>query len=324
MSNSTPSRFGSINGAGDVDALFLKVFSGEVLTSFEQTQVTMDKHYMRSITNGKSAQFPVTGRSTAEYHTPGTELLGNTIKSNEKVIVIDDILVGHSFIADIDEAKTHFDVRSIYSTEIGRALANQMDKHVLQTGVLAARTAKTINDADQFGGSVIYETGTADFETNGDDLADAMFAAAQLLDEKDVPAEDRFMFVRPAQFYALAKSTKVINRDWGGEGSYAAGNVIRVAGITIVKTNNLPSGVVANGTTAAGTGNRYAGDFTNTVGLVMHKSAVGTVKLRDLSVKSEYDLRRLGNLIVATYAVGHGVLRPESAVEIRAAAAPAP
>lgn len=56
MSNSTPSRFGSINGAGDADALFLKVFSGEVLTSFEQTQVTMDKHYMRSITNGKSAQ----------------------------------------------------------------------------------------------------------------------------------------------------------------------------------------------------------------------------------------------------------------------------
>ena len=197
-----------------------------------------------------------------------------------------------------------------------------MDKHVLQTGVLAARTAKTINDADQFGGSVIYETGTADFETNGDDLADAMFAAAQLLDEKDVPAEDRFMFVRPAQFYALAKSTKVINRDWGGEGSYAAGNVIRVAGIDIVKTNNLPSGVVANGTTAAGTGNRYAGDFTNTVGLVMQKSAVGTVKLRDLSVKSEYDLRRLGNLIVATYAVGHGVLRPEAAVEIRASVAP--
>jgi len=55
MSNATVSRIGQINGAGDVDALFLKVFSGEVLTSFEKTNVMMDKHQVRTITSGKSA-----------------------------------------------------------------------------------------------------------------------------------------------------------------------------------------------------------------------------------------------------------------------------
>ena len=55
MSNATVSRIGQINGAGAVDALFLKVFAGEVLTSFEQTNVMMDKHQVRTITNGKSA-----------------------------------------------------------------------------------------------------------------------------------------------------------------------------------------------------------------------------------------------------------------------------
>lgn len=317
MADAIVSRLGQINGSGAVDALFLKVFAGEVLTSFEKTNVMMGKHQVRTIANGKSAQFPVMGRASAYYHTPGQEILGGTLKHAEKIITIDELLIAPTFIANIDEAKNHYDVRSVYTREMGAKLANTMDKHVLQTGVLAARTAKTINDADQFGGTTINNV-AAD---NGDALADAMFEAARILDEKDVPADERFLFVRPAQFYALAKSTKVLNRDWGGEGSYAGGNVIRVAGITIVKTNNLPGVNVAAGSLDAGTGDKYAGDFSKTVGLVMHPSAIGTVKLLDLGMESEYQISRQGTLMVAKYAVGHGVLRPEAAVELSSATA---
>jgi hypothetical protein len=37
----------------------------------------------------------------------------------------------------------------------------------------------------------------------------------------------------------------------------------------------------------------------------------------DLAVESEYDIRRQGTLIVAKYAVGHGYLRPDCAVELK-------
>jgi hypothetical protein len=318
MADAIVSRLGQVNGAGAVDSLFLKLFAGEVLTSFEQTQVMMDKHQVRTITQGKSAQFPVMGRADAYYHTPGQEILGGKIKHAERVITIDELLVAPTFIANIDEAKNHYDVRSVYTREMGAKLANTMDKHVLQTGVLAARTAKTIDDADQFGGTTVYGVDN----TNGDALAEAMFEAARILDEKHVPEDQRFLFVRPAEFYAMAKSTKILNRDWGGEGSYAGGNVIRVAGITIVKTNNLPKALVAAGSVDAGTNDKYAGDFTNTVGLIMHPSAVGTVKLLDLGMESEYQISRQGTLMVAKYAVGHGVLRPEAAIELSSAAAP--
>ena len=60
------------------------------------------------------------------------------------------------------------------------------------------------------------------------------------------------------------------------------------------------------------------GDYTKTLGLVMHPSAVGTVKLMDLSMEGEYQINRQGHLMVAKYAVGSGILRPEAAVEIRA------
>lgn len=54
MANYTPSRPGSAGG-GDPRELFLKVFSGEVLTAFNQRQVMMDKHFVRTIDSGKSA-----------------------------------------------------------------------------------------------------------------------------------------------------------------------------------------------------------------------------------------------------------------------------
>ncbi len=36
-----------------------------------------------------------------------------------------------------------------------------------------------------------------------------------------------------------------------------------------------------------------------------------------LATAVDYDLRRQGTLMVSKYAVGHGVLRPESAVELQ-------
>jgi hypothetical protein len=49
----------------------------------------------------------------------------------------------------------------------------------------------------------------------------------------------------------------------------------------------------------------------------MHPSAVGTVKLMDLAFETQYDIRRQGTLMVAKYAAGHGVLRPEAAVRVK-------
>tara|TARA_B100000287_G_C20650460_1_gene786667 strand:+ start:1194 stop:2402 length:1209 start_codon:yes stop_codon:yes gene_type:complete len=54
--------------------------------------------------------------------------------------------------------------------------------------------------------------------------------------------------------------------------------------------------------------------------LVMHKDAVATVKLMDLSVESEYQIERQGTLIVSRYAMGHNVLRPAMAVALMAPA----
>ncbi len=315
MANTTPSRVGQTLGAGLTDALFLKLFSGEVMTIFEAENVTKGRTMVRTISNGKSSQFPVMGRATASYHVPGNEILGGTIQHNEKIITIDDLLISPVFLADIDEAMNHYDVRSHYSTEVGRVLAQTWDKQVLQVGVLAARTAVANIPGQSPAGTVVTEAVLNDFN-NPDLLASAFYTAAQTFDEKNVPTQDRVCYLKPAAYWRLIQSDKTVNRDFGGTGDRTKGTIYEIAGIEIVSTNNLPNTNVTTGV-LAGTGSKYVGDFTKTEALFMHKSAIGTVQLMDLSTRMDYDPRRVGTQILSRLAVGHGVLRPEAAIELR-------
>jgi len=55
MASANVSASGQINGAGVLDALQLKLFGGEIITSFNTNTVFQDKQMIREIANGKSA-----------------------------------------------------------------------------------------------------------------------------------------------------------------------------------------------------------------------------------------------------------------------------
>lgn len=325
MANASVNFVGQVNNSGAQDALFLKVFSGEVMTAFAEGTVTEGRVVTRNIANGKSAQFPILGKTTASYHVPGTEITGLALPANEQVITIDDLLVSSLFLSNIDEAKNHYDVRGPYAQEIGNALAYTHDKQILALGVLAARGASPVS-GEAAGGSILDAAMLSD--TTGTKLIAALFAAAQKMDEKFIPTEGRTAYLSPAAFYLLAQNPLVQNSLYGASGSLAEAKVPMIAGIELVKTNHAPFGATIAADGAAITGgvglggggaNKYAGVFTGTVGLVMHKAAIGTVKLMDLAMESQYDIRRQGTLMVAKYAMGHGILRPAAAIELKTA-----
>lgn len=309
MSNAVYSPIGSNNGGSDVRELFLKTSTGEVLSAFAKDAEFMDKHMVRTISSGKSAQFPATGRKAeASYHTPGTEILGSEFKQSERVITIDNILQANHFFSDIDEAMTHFDVRSPVTQQIGEVLAQAFNTNVAVCALLGARASGVVDGMP--GGSKLVN---ADFKTDSNAMAEGIFGAATTLDEKYIPDSERNAFVKPAQYYALAQNTKVINKDWDGRGSYAEGSVVKIADIPIIKAKHLPSTNITSGLA------KYQGDFSNTAALVMHKGAVGTVKLMDMALTSDRLPTRLGEIMIARYAMGHDYLRPECSVELAVA-----
>ena len=355
MSNANPSRLGQVNydgtlpNTGDVNKLFLKVFSGEILTTFEEQNVMKDLHMVRTIQNGKSAQFPVTGIADAKYHTAGQNIADSTngylsaIKHAERTISIDDVLISSTFIANIDELKNHYDVRSIYAKELGKALAKRFDIATMKTLCAAARGTSEIGGADgsilgEGAGNSLFATSTAaGTPPTAAELIDALYGVAETLDGKDVSDEGRFAILRPADYYTLitadnsaVTASAAANRDFGGTGNIATGKISQVAGINLVKSNHLETISVVETSQdqgddavnnapfgAASNGTGYNADLSATRILAGTKEAIGTVKLLDLATESEYQISRQGTLFVAKYAMGHGVLRPECAVEVR-------
>jgi hypothetical protein len=322
MSNANPSRLGQAGLTGATDALFLKVFSGEVMSTFNSQTVMKEKTRIRSINNGKSAQFPAIAKTIAEYHTAGAEILGNNIEHAEKVITIDDLLIANTFISSIDEAKNHYDVRAEYSKQMGQALAQTYDRNLLSMAVKAARDPGGLGAGIAGQGDAASEDLGTNITTT--QLVTGIYDAAAALDTANVPEDERYVIVSPATYYALVQEDKLINRDFGANGSYSDGTVMRVAGMTIIKSNNL----VVDHTSASAFpdfASKYAINATDTTkttkALIIQKQALGTVQLMDMATEMEYDIRRQGTLAISKMAVGHGVLRPECIIELRNATA---
>ena len=312
------SRLGAKNGVvgteAEQKALFLKVFAGEVLTAFNTNNIGMGLHRVRTISSGKSAQFPLTGITDTAYLNAGAEISPSAIKHNEKIIAVDNLLTSSAFIARIDEAMNHYDVRSIYSAQIGQALAKAADESIFKSianasvGKANDGSALSLTQADSTptsGGQVA--SGATDAAITGTQAADAVFTALQTLDEKNISGE-RYVVVKPALYYAMFKGSTAnqagfMSSDFGSGGNANAGTVPMIGGAKVYTTNNFPA--------AAG----YAGT-KEIQALVFTKDAAATVKLLDLGVESEYLIQNQGTLMVAKYAMGHDSLRGECAVRI--------
>lgn len=317
MSNFTPSRVGQVGGAGDARALFLKVFAGEVLTAYETSVILKSLTRQRTITHGKSAQFPLTWRAAVEYHTPGTEIDGQVIKHGEKVIAIDDLLISPVFVADIDEAMNHYEVRSIYSTEMGRALALAYDRNICRNLLLSARGTAQIDGEADSAGAFLQD---ADGATNAASLADTIIDAKRTLDEKDVPVDTMAVnaIVRPTLWYLLSKeTTKIMNYDIA-KGDYAAGRLPLIGGVKVHKSNAFVFGTNDTSNTDIPAG--YRANWTTALASVFVEPAAATVQLMGLAMESERSVRHQGTFMVGKYAVGHGTLLHRCAVEIGSAA----
>jgi len=311
MANATPSRLGQVRASGDVRALFEKVFAGEVLTAFETNVILKPLTEQKTISHGKSAAFPAIYKASAAYHTPGVELTGTAIQHNEVEIGIDDQLIADTFIANIDEAMNHYDVRAPYSTELGLSLALVYDKNVARNIARAARGGALFSGDS--GGSQITD---ADSDSSATSLAGSIWTGKQTMEEADVPVETVPVqcVLKPAQWYLLAQeATLVLNRDVDGDGSYSKGSFSMIGGVNVSRSNAMPFADASSDTTIPAD---YRLNMANTTALIFVSRAAATVQLMGLATEEIYDGRRQGTLMLGKIAVGHGPLINKAAVEV--------
>ena len=230
--------------------LYLKLFSGEMFTGFQRETIARDLVMKRTLTNGKSLQFIYTGRTTAEYHTPGNSILGNTDGAPpvaEKTITVDDLLISSAFVYELDETLSHYELRGEISKKIGYALAQKYDRLIFRAIAKGARQASPITKTGfiEPGGTQIRVGAGSNADDALDDsaLVTAFYEAAAALDEKGVSDDGRVAVLNPRQYYELIKgagSNGLINRDVQGTALQSGNGVIEIAGIQIYKSMNVP------------------------------------------------------------------------------------
>ena len=241
---------GAISTTTERRALYLKLFSGEMFKGFQHNTIARDLVMKRTIKNGKSLQFIYTGRTGAEYHTPGNSILGNSDSAPpvaQKTITVDDLLISSAFVYELDETLAHYDLRGEISRKIGYALAEKYDRKIFQAVTKAARKASPITKTNYVepGGTQV-RVGTT---TNGSDaysataLVNAFYDAAAALDEKGVSTEGRVGVLNPRQYYELIQQVGengLINRDEQGTARQKGNGIVEIAGIKIYKSMNIP------------------------------------------------------------------------------------
>lgn len=307
-------ELGQANLSGDIQALFRDQFVPYLLTTFDTKRIMKGLVRNKTITKGKSASFPLFGTMGAKYYKRGEEIAGaQKIAKNEVTINIDPFLIADAIVYELDEKMSETQDREILADELATALANQEDKTLLQVGVLAARSDSLITGENR-GGSVIKAAG---MDTDAATLAASIYAAGVKFDEKDVPEEGRICALRPLQYSMLCQYENIADKNIGG-GSYEKGTTGTLDNIRILKTNHLPNTNIEKDEAVK---NTYDGDFTNTVGLVFTRDAIATVTLMGLKGEVSWNPRFLHHLMTFRIAQGHGILRPECAVELSKEAA---
>ena len=243
-------RTGQSNATGNARALYLKLFSGEMFKGFQRNTIARDLVMKRTLTNGKSLQFIYTGRTKAEYHTPGNSILGNSDGAPpvaEKTITCDDLLISSAFVYELDETLAHYDLRGEISKKIGYALAEKYDRLIFRQIAKGARMASPITKSGfvEPGGTQI-RVGTNAQASDAyvpASLISAFYDAAAALDEKGVSMDGRVGVLNPRQYYELIQevgSNGLINRDESGDALQSGNGIIEIAGIKIFKSMNIP------------------------------------------------------------------------------------
>lgn len=321
-------------------ALFLKVFGGEVLTAFERQAKSLSKVMVRTISSGKSAQFPVMGRTTARYLKQGQSLDDGRkeIKHTEKVIAIDGLLSTDVLIYDIEDAMNHYDVRAEYSKQMGEALAMATDtaNYAEMAKLINSRTPADKNEnITGLGASPMVVVGNKDLTDAakwGEYIIQALTMQRAEFTKRYVPTGDRTFFTSPDVYSAILSALMPNAANYAALIDPETGNIRNVMGFEVIETPHMTAAkdAVDNPTDAFdGTGRIFPATGTdigtwgtadgavtmgadNVLGIVMHRSAVATLKLKDMALERARRPEYQADQIIAKYAMGHGGLRPEA------------
>ena len=292
-----------------------ELWSDEVIAGYKKNLV-LGNLVTRINHNGKKGDTihiptPVRGSANAKAANTQVTLQGDTHsvtnlsinKHYEYSVVIEDIV----------EVQALQSLRRFYTDDAGYALATQVDTDLftliegLQGGTVGGSGTSLFEKAK------IGSDGTTDFVGGTSNAADIVDAGIRkmilLLDNADVPMDNRFMVIPPVAANDMLGINRFTEQQFIGDGSaIKTGKLGSIYGMDVYVSSNCPSGTTTNSVAV-----RF--------GVMMHKDALALVEQMGVRSQTQYKQEYLGDLFTADTLYGVGELRDNAGVAIAVPAA---
>tara|TARA_B110000503_G_scaffold11940_1_gene16100 strand:+ start:19973 stop:20932 length:960 start_codon:yes stop_codon:yes gene_type:complete len=311
MATSVYPATGGFVGKSDTATFIPEIWSDEVIAAYQKSLVLANLVKKISMTGKKGdvLHIPKPTRGSASAKAENTAVTVQNATESEIQVVINNHFEYSRMIEDIVEVQGLASLRQFYTGDAGYALAKQVDDDLFTLGKFFGDDNGSGSDwihsnSFNFSGASGIEAYAADAVAAGDVFNDAGFRAAiQVLDDADVPMDNRCFVVPPSLRNAIMGVDRYMSSDFVDGRGVRNGQIGNLYGVDVFVSSNCP--VIE---TAAD--NAAGGDVK--AAILLHQDACVMAEQQGIRSQTQYKQEFLGTLYTADTLYGVKTLRPEA------------
>ena len=235
--------------------VFIDSFDSEVKLAYQGIKSLRETVRVKTGVIGSTHRFPKAGAGVATQHNRGNDVVAMNAGRDKVTVTLEDWdAFDYEDILDIN--KLNFDDKKIIAENTIKAIGRREDQLIIDA--LAADPGATVGDG----------TGAL--------TVDLIAAAGQVLDENNVPEEDRSLVYSSKQKQQLLNTTEATSSDYNTVKTLVAGDIDTFYGFKIKMIGNRAEG----GLPVPAANEKY--------GFAYHKQAVGLAIGKDMTTMVDW------------------------------------
>ena len=270
-----------------------KLWSDEILAEYEKSLVMkpLVKSLKMAGKKGDTINIPMPLRGSANQKLTETQVTLVADTSGNKQVVVDQHWEYSRLIEDITSVQALASMRKFYTQDAGYALASKVDSDLIATAIA---NFTSVGHATE-GGLIVPAV-----EGSAEDFSDQAFRdAIQILDDNDVPMDNRKLVIPPAARNHIMGIDRYVSSDFVNGRGVVNGKIGELYGVDVFVSTNLPA---------------------NTSGekpcLLFHTDALVIAEQMAVRTQTQYKQEYLADLMTADTLYGEDVYREDSGVVI--------
>lgn len=264
-----------------------------------------------SITSAEDAYFEAIGDIEPRERSSLLESVNLQELEHTRRKVIPTTWENATVVADEAKARMLIDVQSDYTKKVAEGLGRQMDRIIVKAMLGDALTGKTGSTIVRMDPKMVIAKTIGPGGGNKGLNLQKLIEAKKLLDQREVPDGDRFLYTPAAQLHSLLQQTEPTSSDFNTVKTLVAGDIDSFYGFKFIRGEQArralqgvqiigPAGSPVEASTIIGTVDTPTDDAV----LFFQKSGVKLGILRDLSTEVERRADILAEQIVSTMDLG--------------------